>query len=314
MFTKGSPAIALALALAAIPALAQDSTPGADAYADAGPYAVATVDSMNLGGDEMAFEARLWYPQGEGPFPVIVFSHGLGGSKDVFGAVTSHWASHGYVVIQPSHDDAGIRMTNGGMHPPEAKVRERLGQVITALDSLERIAGEVPALDGRLDSTRLGVAGHSYGSFITMLAGGLEVEIGGERTALGDARVNCLVPISPSGRGDYGIHEHSFETLTRPALFFTGTRDLRNGRADDWRMEPYNLGPGGDKYLVVIEDASHGQFGGDDASSDAPDYVKAATAAFWDHCLRGEPGGREYLLEPEGFAAFAGGRATLEAK
>ena len=110
------------------------------------------------------------------------------------------------------------------------------------------------------------------------------------------------------------MHDESFESLTLPALIFTGTRDIRNGRAEDWRMEPFRLGPPGDKYLVVIEDASHGQFGGDDPASDAPAYVKAATAAFWDHCLRDDPEGRAYLREPEGFPAFAGGRATLEAK
>ena len=243
---------------------------------------------------------------------MIVFSHGLGGDKDIFGAISTHWASHGYVAVHPTHDDSGVGMTARGMQPPAEKVRNRLRDVTAVLDALDQIESQVPALGGKLDRRRLGVAGHSYGSFITMLSGGVTVSIGRQvNVNLGDPRVQCILPISPSGRGDYGMSDASWNNLTIPALFVTGTRDVRNGRAQDWRLEPYEFSAAGDKYLIVIEGASHGQFGGD-VPSDAPAYVKTASVAFWDSCLNGAREGKAYL--EDGFIKFADGAATIEFK
>lgn len=40
-----------------------------------------------------------------GSYPVILFSRGFGGNKDAFGPIGQHWASHGCVVIHPTHAD-----------------------------------------------------------------------------------------------------------------------------------------------------------------------------------------------------------------
>src|SRR5580698_6059441 len=47
----------------------------------------------------------VYYPVGQGhwPFPIIIFSHGAGGSKDGYRYLGSYWAAHGYVVIHPTH-------------------------------------------------------------------------------------------------------------------------------------------------------------------------------------------------------------------
>ncbi|MGH7489043.1 MAG: alpha/beta hydrolase family protein, partial [bacterium] len=53
-------------------------------------------------------ELVIEYPsRGEGPFPVIVFSHGYGGSNKNYVGLTEYWAGHGYVCIKPSHADSG---------------------------------------------------------------------------------------------------------------------------------------------------------------------------------------------------------------
>ena len=47
---------------------------------------------------------RIYYPaQGSGPFPVIVFSHGLGGSRDGYRYLGERWASRGYVSVHLQH-------------------------------------------------------------------------------------------------------------------------------------------------------------------------------------------------------------------
>src|SRR6266852_2761339 len=47
------------------------------------------------------------YPTRGGPYPVIIFSHGFGSSSDGYIALTEFWVGRGYVVIKPSHADAG---------------------------------------------------------------------------------------------------------------------------------------------------------------------------------------------------------------
>src|SRR5438477_1814153 len=47
------------------------------------------------------------YPTRGGPYPVIVFSHGYGSSSEGYIGLTEYWVGRGYVVIKPSHADAG---------------------------------------------------------------------------------------------------------------------------------------------------------------------------------------------------------------
>ena len=286
-------------------------------YEEAGPFRVETVDSVAIQDDQRERDVvtKVYYPVGDGPFPVIVFSHGLGGSKDAFGPISTHWASHGFVAIHPTHDDRGVGMTGGGMHPPEDKVRERVRDVIAVLDGLDQVERSVAALGGKLDRSRMAVGGHSYGSFTSMVTGGVTIDIGDEVSAnLGDPRVRCILPISPSGRGDYGLSDRSWNGLTRPAMVFVGTSDIRNGRAEDWRTEPYLFSPAGSKYLINIDDATHNAYSGDRATSDAPVYVKAASAAFWDACLNGSGDAYRYLTGENGFRKLIEGEATFSFK
>ena len=57
---------------------------------------------------------KVTYPKADGKFPVIVFSHGFGGSKDTYASLTEYWAARGYVVIQPTHDDSTLQRRNTG--------------------------------------------------------------------------------------------------------------------------------------------------------------------------------------------------------
>jgi predicted dienelactone hydrolase len=284
-------------------------------YASMGSYTVHSLETMALADDVRGKEVpiRVYYPEGIGPFPVLAFSHSVRGNKDMFSAISTQWASHGYVVVHPQHDDEGVQMTDAGMHPPEDKIRNRLRDIVSVFDGLDQIESTIPAIAGKLDRDRLAVAGHSYGSFISMISGGVSIDIGDTKNAnMGDSRVRCIISISPSGPGDYGMSDGSWRNLTKPALFFNGTADLRAGRSDDWRSQPYQLSPVGNKYEVIIEDATHFGYGGD-RESDAPRYVKAASTAFWDACLHDAAAGRRFLREG-GFSGFAGDAATITYK
>src|SRR5215472_184079 len=49
---------------------------------------------------------KITYPDAAGKFPLIIFSHGAGGSKAAYPQLISYWCQHGYVCIQPTHADS----------------------------------------------------------------------------------------------------------------------------------------------------------------------------------------------------------------
>jgi hypothetical protein len=80
-----------------------------EAYkADAGPFEVVIAADVELDFPELEKQLplRVAYPGAPGPHPVIVFSHGGGCEKATYSRLTDHWASYGYVVIEPTHTDS----------------------------------------------------------------------------------------------------------------------------------------------------------------------------------------------------------------
>jgi len=69
--------------------------------ADSEITAVRVVDDIklkdNLRGREVP--VKIYYPDVEGTFPAIIFSHGTGGSQESFADLSRFWSSYGYVCI-----------------------------------------------------------------------------------------------------------------------------------------------------------------------------------------------------------------------
>lgn len=272
-------------------------------------------------------EVRLHFPKDIKPgvqLPVIVFSHGLGGSKEAFVELSRFLASHGYVSIHPTHADSIALMKK----KPDARrsrkrgaerFAERAGDVKFILDSFAALEEKVPHLKGRLDSGRVGVAGHSFGAYTTQLIAGARVQPAGtkETVSHADARPSAFIAISAQGPDEkLGLHDGSWKEIKRPIMFMTGSKDEgRNGQAPKWRTQPFHRVPPGDKYLCFIEGAYHFSFSGKTFSrggvfkarlrgedpSGLPrvpaaeaktmlGYVQVVTLAFWDAYLKGGDG------------------------
>src|SRR5713101_8157357 len=167
---------------------AQTKTPPAQAaykLAD-GPYAVEAIDqTIHDAKRNKDLRVRFLVPKSGGPFPVIVFSHGAGGSGQNYFPLTGFWATHGYVVIQPTHNDS-IALQKKKGDKPQAIPRKRLDEyrfnsdywgnrardISLVIDSLSELEKRVPQLKGKMDQKRIGVGGHSYGAFTTQMIGG----------------------------------------------------------------------------------------------------------------------------------------------
>ncbi len=96
----------------------------------------------------------------EQAFPVLVYSHGFGGFRQVASFHTSHVASWGFVVITTDHLERGLR----------AQATNQLGggeenqDVLDVLNSLDALAAH-PDVGPIADLDRVAITGHSAGGW-----------------------------------------------------------------------------------------------------------------------------------------------------
>jgi len=243
--------------------------------------------------------------------PVLIFSHGGLGSRDNHNPVIEHWASHGYICIQPTHGDSASLMSDAerrqfrsveqALNSPRIlrHWRTRPDDVKLILDSFDLIEAKVPELAGQIDRERVAHGGHSFGANTAMLMGGVTANtFAGRRLSFADNRIRAIIAISPQGSGRQ-FDVASYRTLRVPALMITGSKDVvfdeQQGYA--WRREAFDLAPKEQAYLLSIDGAHHGFGGiaGTDFPSAGPeiphhvDHVRSAVLAFLDaHVLDDE--------------------------
>lgn len=218
-------------------------------------------------------ELSIEYPTKPGSYPVVIFSHGFGSSGRGYVGMSAYWASHGYVVIKPTHADAGVlrdaKDTKTAQEVWSAQTaadwRNRVEDIRLILDSIPALEEQFPELKGKLDAAHIGVGGHGYGAYTAMLIGGVRTFAGSTPTSYADPRVKAVVAMSPQGPSpSRGLTSESFATLTVPAFFITGSRDSGATEGEDpaWRRQAFELSPAGDKWFLSIAGASQMTFAG----------------------------------------------------
>jgi predicted dienelactone hydrolase len=284
-------------------------------------------------------ECRIHFPDTGDKLPLIVFSHGFGADKTAFATISQNVAEHGYVIVHPSHADGFGRSGNkqgerasmpvkGGIRAFRSggglagllndleKIEGRIADVVKVMDSIEQLCTKVPALRGRIDTTSIGVGGHSYGAYTSMLIGGVTADIGSAKArSFVDKRVRCILPISGQGTGQQGLTKSSWANLNLPMMAITGSLDQgAGGQGPDWKKEPFKFSQPGEKYLVFIEGANHLSFGGGlgGRSSSTTEVVKATALAFWDAYLKNDEKAKAALKSGEVVKRFQG--STIESK
>jgi predicted dienelactone hydrolase len=157
------------------------------------------------------------------------------------------------------------------------------------------------ALTGRMDLTKTGMSGHSFGAVTTQAVSGQSKGRG--NMPFTDPRIKAAILFSPSSP-PHGTPEDAFGHVKIPWMLMTGTKDLALiGNADlKSRLAVFPALPPGAKYEVVLYGAEHSAFSDralpGDTEKRNPNHhrvVLALSTAFWDAYLRGNEAAKAWL-------------------
>jgi pimeloyl-ACP methyl ester carboxylesterase len=229
-------------------------------------------------------------------YPVVLLSPGNATNVAFYGSLAEELASHGYVVVGIDHpyQVAAVDLGHGAVAVyagdeagapgagVAAKIDERVADIAFVLDRLAADGAGMSGLTGRLDLTRVAVAGHSNGGIAAA-----------EACALDDRVVACLNIDGQAAGGPFSAHPTP-QAPTKPFLYLTKEREVHPALAALFER-------GGDgTFRVVVPAAAHGDFGDTsrfvprlaplDGTPDAVLTIERGFAlAFLDHVLRGAP-------------------------
>ncbi|WP_374479805.1 alpha/beta hydrolase family protein [Zoogloea sp.] len=259
---------------------------------------------------------KLYLPEGRQPHGLILFSHGLGGSREGGADWLAHWCSHGFAALAVQHpgSDASLLRNNSplglrhalkaAMNPDElARRAEDIRFVLSRI-------GRDPALAAIADIHAIGLAGHSFGAVTVQLVAG-EHRPRHLPVAL-DPRIRAVLALSPSARfADQGPSlDQRFGGIHLPFFSITGSRDDGMGLSDITaanRELPYRHMPAGDKYLLVFAGGNHLDFAGQASAAEGAVFrlrrepppfqhaLLAASTAFWQAYLQRDDNAHHWL-------------------
>lgn len=206
------------------------------------------------------------------PWPVVIFSHGLGGTREGGTVWGEARADAGFVVIHIQHTGSDLDAVRSAartftdqralrtLTTPE-QLMARLQDVSFVLNEIEKrhLAGQDLWHSAR--PTQVGLAGHSFGAHTTMGMAGQRYP-GFE--GVSEPRLASFIAFSPTVPM-VGSAQRAFERLSRPVLSITGTRDgdvVGVGATPERRKAVFAALPSGDKAHFVLMDADHMTFAG----------------------------------------------------
>ena len=292
------------VAEADVPLVALPDQQGGDEQEPSVGFRLIQVDSVGVGGEPVSLDVAVWYPSTDpaqadsyafgnfqmatelarngavapGPHPLILFSHGAGGSGHSTAYICEGLARAGFVVVAPDHTDAVscVRLVgnetcrlgellayagevrNNIVAGPESGLAAfgyRPAQARDTLNAMLALNGDPGSpFHGTVDCDRVGMFGHSFGAWTTMLLAGA---VEGEAWPGLDGAVSLSGPTTETTFST----EH-ISSLNCPIMYQAGSREWN---LDRYQRLLYDPSPA-PKYLIQVEGADHNTFAGGAAS------------------------------------------------
>jgi pimeloyl-ACP methyl ester carboxylesterase len=221
---------------------------------------------------DRAVPARLHMPvlsNAEAKAPLVLFSHGLGGSRYGYSYFGRHLASRGIASLHVQHvgSDRGIwgggsplnllKRIQAAAHEDEAQARAL--DVRFALDTFLQGSWRE-----RIDAERIAVAGHSYGANTSLLLAGAALRRNGRAINLRDYRIQAAILLSAPPFFGEPSEAKIVAPITIPSVHITSTHDViripgYHSGVDD-RLAIFNDMGGTPKCLAVFQGGAHSVF------------------------------------------------------
>lgn len=210
-----------------------------------GPFAVRTrtFEARDPARDRL-FSCDIWCPDEPGAWPLVLYSHHSRGNRRSATYLTTHLASHGYLVAALDHSEVVAPEIAGNL---QGFIANRVPDARFLLDYV--LAGAIPS-NARPDPDRIAIVGHSVGGW-TALA-----------LPESDARIQAVVALAPGGASNPkpGIIPAtlSFNWPRPPAtLYIVAEDDVLTPIAGMHELYSRTPGP---KQMVVLPRADHLHF------------------------------------------------------
>jgi len=203
--------------------------------------------------------------------PLVVFSHGIGGSRQGYSYLGKHWSSQGVASLHVQHAGSDAALWRGnpfgvvGRLQAAAQESEAMARAADMRFALDRmLSDETGPLGAAVDHRRLVAGGHSYGANTTLLTVGAQVIREGRTVDCRDARFSAAIVISaPPFYGETHLAA-VLGPVAVPTVHVTATDDVieipgyRSGAAD--RLAVFEAIGDRRKLLAVFQGGSHSVF------------------------------------------------------
>jgi pimeloyl-ACP methyl ester carboxylesterase len=220
-----------------------------------------------------------------GPRPVVIFSHGLGGSRDAAPFLGEALSRNGYYAFFIQHPGSDASILDGVKSRDEVMQRlravmqnpgnapDRFRDLHVVIDQMHLMNAPDGPLAGKLDLGRIGMAGHSYGARSVLTAAGQKMGMYG--SPFKDPRVRAGIALSPNLPTQMMPGQDPsfpYTGIDIPVFHMTGTEDGMplgegspgagpGGEFDPaTRTLPYRYTPATDQYLLILDGAHHNTF------------------------------------------------------
>jgi predicted dienelactone hydrolase len=267
---------------------------------------------------------KLYYPSDErlSDCPVIIWSHGYGGSRDGAGFLARYLAGYGYALLHLTHTGTDSSLWEGkaghpweilrDVHIPRQTVLNRYRDIPFVVKQLLALTEEFPDLSGVLDLSRIGMSGHSFGAITAQVSSGQQV-LDEEKNLVSIKAQGVVAGIaySPvpgmshvSDVPEVALTANIYESIDIPLLHMTGTDDsspISDMPYED-RLVVYEKSGRATKAAIIKQGGDHmvyngtrGQLADNPLRDRHEEIIKIVSLAWWEYWLKDDSEAGEWL-------------------
>ncbi len=277
---------------------------------------------------------KIYYPgdsKSGQTFPVIIWSHGYGGSQDGAGFLSRFLVSHGYILVHPTHRGTDSSIWEGKPGHPWDVLKDhqvsrqttlnRYYDITFVVDELKRWGQLNPKIGQLMDLDQIGMSGHSFGAITTQVLSGQKTPNKDNKLInITDSRLVASIAYSPvpgvshlSKGSEENDDVNIYETIQTPILLMTGTEDFSpiNNLPHTDRLKVFEGIDKADKALLVKEGGDHmvyngtrGQLAANPLRVRHEELIKWVSLAWWEYWLKSDEAAQRWLSDKAGLEAF----------